>query len=87
MMNLDMLGQEIKLNDEVVYVYPNSNGRTVAIKGIIKGFNKKGCILETEKGNFNVKNVIKFVTVKKVFEKKIEQKITLFDYVIKKIVK
>lgn len=87
MTNLDMLGNEVKMNDEVVYVYPNSNGRTVALKGKIKGFNKKGCIIETNKGRFNVKNVIKLQKVKQVIEHKIEQKITLFGYILKKILK
>lgn len=55
---LDMLERELKVNDNVVYVYPNVKGRTTTLKGIIQGFNKKGCILQTKNGTLNVKNVI-----------------------------
>lgn len=55
---LDMLERELKVNDNVVYVYPNVSGKTTTLKGTIQGFNKKGCILQTKNGNINVKNVI-----------------------------
>ena len=55
---LDMLGNEVRKNYLVAYVYPNK-GRTCTISGKIKEFNKKGCIISTIKGDMNVKNIIR----------------------------
>ena len=56
---LDLLGQEVKKNDVVAYVYTNKHGKSLSIEGKVKKFNKKGCIIDTGCGNFNVKNIIK----------------------------
>ena len=56
---LDLLGNEVKKNDVVAYVYTKKHGKSLSIEGKVKKFNKKGCVIDTGCGNLNVKNVIK----------------------------
>lgn len=55
---LDMLGNEVKKNDVVAYVYSDKHGKTCSVKGQVKDFNKKGCVIETVNGKMNVRNVV-----------------------------
>lgn len=56
---LDMLGNEVKKNDVVVYVYPNKQGKTCVIEGTVKKVRESSCAILTENGRQNVKNIIK----------------------------
>ena len=56
---LDMLGNEIKKNDVVAYVYPSKQGKTCVVEGTVKKVRESSCTIFTENGKQNVKNIIK----------------------------
>ena len=56
---LDMLGNEVKKNDVVAYVYPSKQGKTCVVEGTVKKVRESSCTIFTENGKQNVKNIIK----------------------------
>lgn len=64
----DLLGQEIKVKDTVVYVYLTKQGKQDSVKGIVRGFNNKGVIIDTQKGRLNVKNIIKIKSANRLLD-------------------
>lgn len=55
----DLLNNELRTNDVVVYVYQNVNGKLETKQGVVVGFNGKGAKVETQQGLVNARNVIK----------------------------
>ena len=61
---LDMLGNEVKLQDGVVYLYLYK-GKITTISGRVLEIKDKKAKINTQNGILNVKNIIKISEVKK----------------------
>lgn len=55
----DMLGRNVNIGDDVLYVFRNAQSKQLAVQGKIVGFNKMGAKILTKDGlAISVKNII-----------------------------
>lgn len=69
----DLLGQQVNVGDDVLYVYRNAQSKQLAVQGKIVGFNKMGAKILTNEGlSISVKNII--------LQRKNIRNINVFDF-------